>query len=346
MNSDWHEVLHEYAGQRGVRYLGEFKPTVPHSIGGGLTIVPAGWGFFEVPGYLGERRANIAYVVGAANLADRQLIAAYRDLLAFDALVMNDGLAICFYNANMLQLEKVRFSVADGVAGDKDDRYNQVDYSNIMPHVFGGPVVGTEIPQLGYAELYERYRTLAESDRQGIEWLAATPRLVPRPDGFANTNFWKLLHLSVLLERLIGLPPNCAGKMEVCTACGWQPQPHYSMRRVDWLRKSLLDRIADADLVEKYVSVVETARSVRNKSVHGPNFDRSQVPILPMGESVTYDTASAIASYRDDSVALLTLIASLQIFARCLVLDLLLGVKYYHAPPTGWATSTVLRASS
>lgn len=331
----------DYTGQRGMRYIGMFKPTVPYAIGHGLMIVPAGWGFFEIPAYLGEYRANVSYVVGDESLTDEQLTTGYRDLLIFDAFVMNDNLAICFYDANLLQLEVVKFGVEEGVAGDKDDKHNQIDYSNITPHVFAGPI-GVEVPPLSYEELYDRYRNLAKSDKEIIEWLAAKPRPAPRRDGFANSNYWQLLHLNVLLERIIGLPPTCPGKMGVCAVCGRQPQPHYSMSRRDWLRQSLSGRIADADLVEKYVSVVEAARYVRNKSAHGPHFDRSRMPVRQVGDSISYDTASAIAGYQNDSVALSTLIASLEILARCLVLDQILDVKYYHAPPTGWATSTVL----
>ena len=65
------------------------------------------------------------------------------------------------------------------------------------------------------------------------------------------------------------------------------------------------------------------------------------MPVLQLGDSVSYDTRKAIAVYRDDSVALSTLIASLGTLARSLVLDKLFMVKYYHEPLTGWASSSV-----
>src|SRR5205814_4302265 len=103
--------------------LGTFKPTVPYAIGHGLTIVPAGWGLFEILPYFGERRANISYIVGDSTLSDAQLLSAFRDLLIFDACVMNDNLAICFFDANMLQLGTVAFCVEEGAAGDMGDQH-------------------------------------------------------------------------------------------------------------------------------------------------------------------------------------------------------------------------------
>lgn len=331
-------MLTEYVGQRGVRYLGEYKPTVLYELDDGLIIVPAGWGFFEMPSEIGERRANISYLLSTKNLTDEELIAEYRDFLIFDALVMNSRLPIHFYDANMLNVEPVQLNVHEGVSGDDNDKYGQIEYSNITPYVFNGAIV----PNLSYAELFKRYKRLNDSDKLYNEWFAAaTPRTSQRLDGFTNSNFWKVMHLNVLIDKLIEDPPLCDAKIN-CSECNRLLQRHYKMDRQEWLRQRLSERISDRNLIDQYVPIVKAARDIRNKVAHTTYFDRSRKPTLQVGESVSYDQQEVLQLYKSNSVAISTLVASLDFLTRSLILDYMLGVKHYHAPAAGWASSVFL----
>ncbi len=62
---------------------------------------------------------------------------------------------------------------------------------------------------------------------------------------------------------------------------------------------------------------------------HTPQFDRSVFPELSPGEQVKYGIDKAIERYKDDSVALASLLISVKTIARYLLLDKAFAIRYF-----------------
>jgi hypothetical protein len=113
------------------------------------------------------------------------------------------------------------------------------------------------------------------------------------------------------------------------------PPPHATKPRSAWLREELNHRIEDAAIVEQYATLIEAAKTVRDRMSHGPYFDRSSQPEMHFhGETFSYDASRAGSEFQVDSNALIALLISLRSIAHALIVDRLFSVKHYrvHQP--------------
>lgn len=315
-----------FDGRRCIRYLGQYKPTIPYPLENGFVIVPAGSGMFPY-GPIGEINLNVCFFVGPDGVSDTDLSNAFRHWLVFDSFLLDDHYPIYFFDDNKIGfVEDVPTNIPSTAQGDG---YKQVDYGNIAKQVFWPPQGREGLPILAYSALFERYNALPRDLQEMIEWSVSYPfRSHTRFSAFFNTNFWQLIHAVILLEKLVGFPPSCVKSPGKCD-CGSKLHPHHSISRNEWLRAWLARRVESAEVVEEYSKVVEKAISIRNKMAHTPQFDRSVLPELSAGEQVTYGIDQAIEGYKNDSVALQSLLISVKNIARYLVLDKAFATGYF-----------------
>src|SRR5271165_1951647 len=320
----------DFEGLRGIRYYSQFKPANPCEIAKGVFIVPSGWQF--VPYYTGSVRACRSHLVTPSEWPDEAAWTRFREWVCFDSFLMNP-LGTSYFDSGLSVPEAVAYTVHEGFIGDEGDCYMAVDYSDVsnflVDEIFKKP---ESIASQSYAELYTKFRTLTEADREAIEWFVSAPSPARRVDGFYS-NYWAVLHSVILIEKLIGLPPTCERQPEHCDACGTTPQPHYKINRKNWIRQVLDESIQNPVIVREYLGVVEAAIRVRNRISHGPHFDRSSFPTMEAGQTLSYNPERAIAKYKHDSTALLALQIGLRKIARRLIVQRSFGLKYFTSLP-------------
>jgi hypothetical protein len=318
-----------FEGRRAVRYIGQYKPTRPYALNNGYLIVPAESAM--IPYVSGSQaQMNISYFVAAYDLSDSALKTSYREWLAFDAFVLHDHCPIYYFDKHTVgEIERVPVGVPKSTP---DPGYKQIDYENIAQVMLMAEAEPnkSELPRASYSELFVTYRGLHLDLKDMIEWsVSFSSPSSSRVNAFFNLNYWQLFHATILLERLIGLPPNCPQSFGTCPVCSFSPQPHYAMPRRKWTREVLEKRISDDAIVEEYDSVIDTGIRLRNKMAHTPLFDRSTYPELSPGERLTYEVERVLDEYEHDAHALLSLLISLRTIARYLLLDKVFGTRYF-----------------
>ena len=319
-----------FEGLRGILYYSQFKPTIPCEIAEGVFVVPSGWQF--VPYYGASVRAGRSHFVTPSDWPDEAAWMKFREWVCFDSFLMNPQ-GTTYFDNGLFVPETVAYTVHEGSFGDEGDCYKTVDYSDVsnflVDEIFEKP---ENTPSLSYTELYTKFQTLTEEEREGIEWFVAPPPPARRVDGFYS-NYWALLHSTILIEKLIGLPPKCERQSEPCDACGTTPQPHYKINRKNWMRQVLDSSIQDPTIVEEYLGVIDAAIRVRNRISHGPYLDRSSIPAIEMGQTLSYGSERAIAEYKHDSSALLALQIGLRKIARGVIVEQIFGIKHFTSLP-------------
>lgn len=319
-----------FVGSRGIKYLGQYKPIAPYALADDLFLLPAGSGMFPYgPG--GEVRLNVSYFVAKDGRSDPHLINSFRDWLIFDAFVLADHFPIFYFDKNHIGGVEL---VPDEVSKlPQTPDYKQIDYSNIACISLIAEFANSRLPVLSYAHLFENYRGLSTETKDMVEWFVSAPYLShTRPRAFFNINYWQLLHLTILLDRLVGLPPRCVHSFGACAVCGHSSQPHHSMRRKYWLRKFLTERIDSSDVVEEYARLIETGFVARNKMAHVPLFDRSSMPELVPGETQSYAVDEAIEEYEHNSAAFSSLLNSLNYVCRYLLFNQVFNTRFFIKP--------------
>jgi hypothetical protein len=321
-----------FAGKRCIRYLGQYKPRQPYPLGEGLFLVPARWGMFPY-GSSAQSRMNVSYFVSTTTRDDEALRRAFGEWLIFDSFILADGLPIHYYDESVIgAVEDVPDDIAVLSAEAQD--HKQIDYSDVAAKAFQALGDRQGLPVLSYGELLNRYQELDTDEREMIEWFVSAPhRSHHALEPFFNINYWQLVHLTILLERMIGLPPNCEGEFGACPICCKEPPPpsHHSMTRKEWLKCFLAERVADDKLVSEYAELIEMAKEVRDKMVHVPLFDRSTMPDLAPGETQVYGTKRTTDECKDDRAALLSLVTGLSTVCRYLLMDVVFNVRSYRS---------------
>jgi hypothetical protein len=314
-----------FEGRRAVRYIGQYKPIRPYPLANGLVILPAECGM--IPYVSGSQvRMNISYLVGPNDLSDAALTAAYREWLAFDAFVLYDQYPMFYFDEYMVGEVDTVPAAVPRQAPSPD--YKQIDYEDIAKVMLMDESQPAGIPRASYSRLFAAYQGLCSDLREMVEWSVSLPfRSRPRSN---SLGYWELLHKTILLDRLIGSPPNCPQSPGTCTACGFPPLPHHAVRRRDWTREVLANRIDDDEVVEEYARVIDIGVGVRNRIAHNPLFDRSAYPELSPGERQTYGVDRAIEEFKHDAVALQSLLISLKVIARYLLLDRAFGTRHFR----------------
>lgn len=275
-----------------------------------------------------QTRLNVCYLVGPDKLPDAALTKAYRQWLSFDAFILHDHLPIYYFDENKVGgIEVVPTGMPNSATGPG---YKQVDYSNIANLVLMTKPTQEGLPILAYSDMFERYQGLPCDLKEMIEWSVSLPyRSQTRVDAFFKPNYWQLVHAIILLDRLVGPPPECSESFGNCAVCGRLPQPHYFIPRREWLRRFLASRIDSIEVAEEYARVIYEAVLVRNKIAHTPVFDRSSFPDFSPGERQAYDIDRTIEEFKHDSFALQSLLISLSDIARYLLLDKAFGTMYF-----------------
>jgi len=320
--------LSALVGQRGVRYYSQFKPVEPCELLNGIIITPSGWQML-IPREGVSIRVCRSHFIGAAEWSNKELIKRFRDWLIYDSFVMETNGA-AYFDENLLQIEEVNYSILKGSPGDEDDKYNAYDYTDITRFLVEEFTKPELLPSISYSNLYAKYCALSVEDKDLLEWYISTPPSPKRFDAFFGY-YWSLFHLTVLIEKIVGLPPKCARFQTPCKDCGMTPPPHALKTRGTWLREELKNRIGDAAIAEQYATLIEAAKSVRDSMSHGPLFDHSSQPEMHFhGETFSYDANRASSEFREDINALIALLVSLRSIAHALIVDRVFATKHYH----------------
>ncbi len=90
------EVLANSEGRKGVRYLGQYKPMSAYTLSNDLVIVPANAEHASFGG--GSYLTNVSYVASTSDRTDSDLIASFRQWLAFDSFVLDDHVPIFHFD--------------------------------------------------------------------------------------------------------------------------------------------------------------------------------------------------------------------------------------------------------
>ncbi|OYV88856.1 MAG: hypothetical protein B7Z57_14385 [Acidiphilium sp. 37-60-79] len=267
-----------------------------------------------------------SHFVAPQNWQDGLVLKRFRDWLVFDCFVMMNSHGAAHYDDNRHVFEIVHSSGGDG------DLRNAVDYNDVVGFLVGVHAERPKgLPVRSYADLYDAFQGLDSKTRAAIEWFVSQPPTPRRFDPLFG-QYWGLLHMTILIESLIGLPPNCECQSAECQVCGALSRSHHKMSRREWLRQELMRRVEDTTLVEQYVLLIQAGKKVRDPMSHGPHFDRSIRPRMNPGEAVSYDASRAIDEFKNDTDALETLLASLRDLAHALLVDEAFSVKYYRRP--------------
>jgi hypothetical protein len=258
----------------------------------------------------------------------------FREWLVFDSFILSDYFPISFFDKGTIGvIEDISDNISNSPADSSD--YKQTDYSNITSIVLGILDNHQKLPVFSYDDLFRKYKQLNPETKEKIEWLVSTPyNTFSRSDAFFKIAYWQLVHLTILLEDTIGLPPNCKESFGTCPSCSTKLQPHYCMSRKEWEKQFLTTRISKPELVSEYVDIIEKARRIRNSLAHNTVFDRSEMPDLEPSETQTYDIQRALDEYKHDSTALMQLSIALSTICRYILLDVAFEISYYrHIPP-------------
>jgi hypothetical protein len=326
-------MMTSFNGRKGVLYFSQFKPRGPYEIADGIVVVPSGGLMLPMHGGASLWMSR-SHFVAPADWPDSLVFERFRDWLIFDCFVMMNSHGAAHYDDSLHVLEIIANPEDGG-----DLRY-AVDYSDVVGFLVGAHVARPKgLPVRSYAELYDAFRVLHPETRSAIEWFVSQPPSPRRLDPLFG-QYWGLLHMTILIESLIGLPPNCECLSAACQVCNAPPRPHYKVSRREWLRQELTRRVEDTDLVGAYVSLIEAGKRVRDKMSHGPHFDRSTRPIMNVGEVASYDTKRAIGDFNIDTNALETLLVSLRDVAHALLVDEAFSVKHFR-PPSGLKVAVV-----
>jgi len=309
----------------GIKYYGQHKPNSSYSLGDGLYIVPGAWEMVDDRG--AHIRQNISYFVATELESEDSLRKKYRDWIIFDSFILYDGFPAYFYDENKIgnAIEKFEPSFIDSSDHSKEPKSE--DYNDIDRIVFS---TQDKQMKLSYLDLYKDYATLSKEDKELIEWFVANPsRSYTRQNSIYNDSYWQLFHLTVILDTLIGIPPNCAHKYENCPECGFEPYPHYSVRRNIWLDDYINNLINVKDVKDQYSEIIILAFQLRNKFAHSPLIDRSELPEIQIGSKDIYRHDRAIEEYKQNSIALRSLLSSLNQICRYLLLNKLFKLNFF-----------------
>jgi hypothetical protein len=320
--------------RRGIKHLGQYKPIGSYALVDGMHILPAEGGVFPTV-RSATIRMNVSYIENHSELDNAIFIDAYRRWLTFDAFVLNGQWPIFYFDQGEIG-DIVTIPASAPLSASSPD-YKQIDYQNISRQMFHSLDENEALPMISYSDLYAKYLLLPNKTRDMIEWYVSSLSLpATRQGAFFNTNYWQLVHATILLEQLIGLPESCSHSLANITTCkcGRKSQPHHALSRNDWIKKFLSDATNDAKVAEQYVALVINGKKVRDKMGHSPTFDRSVTPEFSLEEAQIYGTDRATSEYENDSIALQSLIISLNKVARYLLLDKAFGTKYFPTLPS------------
>lgn len=312
--------------------MSQFKPSEPCHIDKDIVIVPSGWKMDTIQSG-SKMHVCLSHFVFPTDWSDDIAWAKFRDWIIFDSFVMSNNRGTTYFDKNILILEDVAYTIPEGEIGDAGDIYKAADYNDITHFLVNEFEKPKNLPSLSYAKLYEKYLTLPKESKEAMEWLVSPPPSPLRSDAFFG-HYWGLLHLTILLENIIGLPPNCDSPPQQCETCKETLQPHRRTSRRVWLREELNRRIQESTLVEEYAKIIEVATKVRNSMSHKPHFDRSTRPAMNFhGQTFSYDTERSVKDYSHDTNALSALLLSLKELAHSLIVDQAFEIKHYATKP-------------
>lgn len=316
-------TLDNIHGQKGFVTYGQYGPDEPYWIDDGIVIVPGG---------IDAKYGCRSYFIPPANWSEADAKVRFRDWIVFDCFVMRSNAPHLYDQGNVLLFEDVKFSVDKSPSGESymDGRQNFSDITRFLIEEFHKP---DDLPAIPYSELYSRYRALPKKLKNILEGYVSRPPSPKAIDGFYGY-YWPILHMTIVLESIIGNPPSCKSPFPACVDCGTPPRSHYSSKRSDWLRQQLGRRVPDTALVEKYASLVETAVETRNKMSHGPYFSRAILPQMRYhGQTFEYDMQKATELYLSDWVALTAIHYGLSSLVHALIVADAFGINHF-APRT------------
>lgn len=322
----------KFDGRRALKYMGAYRPKEPLPLGKEYVLLPQ-YGRMEDHREVGKIRLNTSHFTSVEPEDDVGIVAAYRNWLIFDSLVLGDSWPTRSFDAGPAWV-----TVGEPQPDmDADSTYHVLDYSDIGSIVYFP--IGPDTPQppkLNYMSLYERYLKIDPDTKDQFEWLTSTSGFERsyHLNSLFRPSYWQVLHLTFLLDSFFGSPPACDVVGESpCPKCKRQVQTHYSGSPREWRRKKLLERVSDTVLTENYLTYIETAFSIRHKSAHRPHFDRSELVIGPTGVSLEYGATIAIGSYKEDRAALEAILLALSAICRMLVLDRAFDTRYFRDVP-------------
>lgn len=318
MSNDSHKIY-------GIKYYGQYKPTFSYKLGDYLYIVPSGW---EMVDYGPAKiRQNISYFISEESETEDSLKEKFRDWLIFDSFILCDGFPVYFYDENTIgNTVEIFDSNFINISTDPTE-YKSTNYNDIGSIVL---LTRENEMELSYIDLYKTYNSLSGKDKDIIEWFVSKPsKKHSRLNPIYNVRYWQLFHLTVILEKLIGLPPRCTQQFEKCTECNYEAQPHYSVSRNKWLDDYLNNLINEKDIKDQYRKIIIQAFQLRNKFAHNPLIDKSGYPEIPIGFTDIYGHDRAIDEYKENSIALDSLLRTLSEICRYFLLNKFFKLNFF-----------------
>ncbi|NTW89250.1 MAG: hypothetical protein HGB26_09115, partial [Desulfobulbaceae bacterium] len=89
--------IETFSTKSGIKYLGQYKPQRPYSLGNGIFLVPYSSGMFPY-GLGGEVHLNVSYFASSETLDNQALSERFREWLVFDAFILRDRFPITNYD--------------------------------------------------------------------------------------------------------------------------------------------------------------------------------------------------------------------------------------------------------
>lgn len=316
---------------QAIKYLGRYQPIRPYPIGNDLALYPARSEMVEYgcSGSSQQTRNNVSYFASQHAISASKLSEKYREWLAFDSFLLNDDSPIRAFDTQKTgYLITVPSTVSENlpITG-----YFQEDYDNIAGAMFGCAPNIPGLPVIRYSEVYQKYLTLPEKTKELIEWFPSFPtylsQMYCKERTFFNPNYWRIVHLVVLIEQIVGSPNHCPAPTSTCS-CGKQLPRHHAVTRPQWLRQFIKLQISNHEVAQDYVRTIEAGYKVRNKMAHSAYFDRSTHE-MPLAQPEIYDIDRATKDFSDDSAALMLLVMSLSDVARNLLLSKVFGINFF-----------------
>lgn len=268
-----------------------------------------------------------SHFVAQSDCPDDVVMKQFRDWLIFDCFVMMNSHGAAHYDDN-----RHVFEVIDNPDDDCNVR-NAVDYSDVVAFLVGSHAGKPEgLPARSYADLYQAFLDLSPKTRSAIEWFVSQPPSPRRLDPLYG-RYWGILHMTILIESIIGLPPYCNCAPATCECCKRTPPNHYSMSRKEWLIQELKRWTQSSDLAKKYASLITKGKEIRDAMSHSPHFDRSIYPVMNPGDKFSYDASQKIDHFKSDTVALEAVTITLQQIAHDLLVNEAFSIKHFREPP-------------
>ncbi|MES2223793.1 MAG: hypothetical protein V4469_02555 [Patescibacteria group bacterium] len=276
----------------------------------GLTISPATRVKIEVGfGTMYWDSMNIEFSECSQNTINEWVI--------FHNIIFNDYISLEWYESTNFDTDKM---IPEGECNyllDYSDISNKIYFPNNYPHI------------LRYADLYKKYLDQSRENKSLIKayFNSKENTRITTERTIRNSSFLRILVLFSITESIIGTAPKCPGIVE-CSVHG-KIHSHSKTTSKEWIEHRLSEIIKDTERVEEYLKVIwEIRQKIRHKTVHEALIPKSSNIIQDEGE-IVWDWSRTSEEWRENSVALLSLMLKMDEITRNLLLNKIFNLNLF-----------------